>query len=146
MEANPINKAIEYFSKLHEKLKDKELGKAFRSRARSLPSMIESIGLVPTLSFCYGKAEADLYRSIRSSWLSEGEIKAEKKEEKGGYALYLLLTLLYLRDLELIDERMLEEPIEAFKKLSEEALPIASKLLMPYLVEVKRLAEAVYPE
>jgi len=41
---------------------------------------------------------------------------------------------------------MLEEPIEAFKKLSEEALPIASKLLMPYLVEVKRLAEAVYPE
>jgi len=144
VETNPINKAIEYFSRLHEKLEGAELGRAFRSRTRSLPSMIESIGLVPTLSFCYGKAESNTYDTILKSWYSESKIKAEK--EKGGYALYLLLTLLYLRDLELIEDSMLKKPIEAFKKLSEEPLAIASKLLMPYLIEIKRLAEAVYPE
>jgi len=145
VEANPIRKAIEYFSKLHRKLESKEeLGKAFRSRTRSLPSMIETIGLVPTLSFCYGKAEAKTYDNILGSWLSESKIEADK--EKGGYALYLLLTLLYLKDLELIDGSMLKDPIKGLQKLSEEQLPIASKLLMPYLVEIKRLAEAVYPE
>lgn len=142
MRANPVSKAIQYFSKLHQKI-DNELGRRLRARARELPSMIENIGLIPTLSFCYGKAEAETYKSIYNSYCSEEKIDVEK--EKGGYGLYLLLALLYLRDLGLINDDMLKNPIDAFGKLCEES-SIASRLLMPYLLEIKRLAEAVYPE
>lgn len=145
MEVNPIAKAIEYFTVLQRKLGDTELGRKFRARAREIPGMIESIGLVPALSFCYGKAGAKTYKDTLESWFSEGrQVKGDY--EKVGYSLHLLLTLLYLKDLKLIEESMVKNPIDAFRKLSREPLPITSKLLMPYLAEIKRLTEAVYPE
>ena len=141
MDLNPIDKSIEYFGKI-QTLIDEKIGRSLRARARALPGMMESVGLIPTLSFCYGKAKRETYNEILKRWPNN---PIEVKEEEGGYAIYLLLSLLYLRDLGIIDDEEMKDPIKAFKKLLTKGA-IATRLLMPYVVEIKRLAEAVYGE
>ncbi len=144
MEFDPAEKAIEYFGKIQSMI-NKDIGEVLRARARTLPGMIESVGLVPSLSFCYGKATNKTFEKVKKAWECWPNSKIEVKKEEGGYAIYLLLSLLYLKDLGIISNEEIKEPIKVFKKiLTKES--ITARLLMPYLIEVKRLVEAVYGE
>ncbi|MEM0050194.1 MAG: type III-B CRISPR module-associated protein Cmr5 [Candidatus Bathyarchaeia archaeon] len=119
---------------------NKRLGGKFRTRTRSLPSLINEVGIVPTLSFCYGKAGEKIYGQVENHFYKIEKIE-EGNEEEVGYALYLFIALNYLKELGLIDQT--ERVIEALDQLFGKC-EIASKLLRPYLLQVKRLAEALF--
>lgn len=122
-----------------------KLGEKFRTRTRSLLSLINEVGIVPTLSFCYGKAGKKIYEQVKDCFHKMEKIEIEKieggSEEEVGYALYLFIALNYLKELGLIDQT--ERVIDALDQLFGKC-EIASKLLRPYLLQVKRLSEALF--
>ncbi|MGQ9514586.1 MAG: type III-B CRISPR module-associated protein Cmr5 [Thermoproteota archaeon] len=142
MTVNPTRKAIEDFDKLVG-LVDREVGNSFRARARSIPSMMEDVGLVPALSFCFASATKDLYDKVVKAWEEGKKEEMRMEKEKGGYALYLFLTLSYLKELGFVAD--VRNPVDGLKKLVD-VQALASKVLKTYCVQMKRLAEAVYGE
>lgn len=141
--------AIKDFDHLLNSLKEREnskVGESFRSRCREFPSFMIDIGFVPALSFCYAKASKAIYDDIKE------KLKKEKLEEKDkideneytekGYATYLYFILKRLSELNLIKKEDLENPVEALKKLSEKG--VTSRLIYPYILQLKRLSEAVF--
>ena len=155
---NPVQRAIEDFGKLHDLIKegverdllDRKVGQSFRARARSMIGMIDDIGLVPALSFCFANATKSVYDRVVKAWregwdaLTEQEKTATIEAEEGGYAFYLFLALSYLHDIGVLKSDA-AQPVEALGELAE-VQTLAAKLLVPYCIEVKRLAEAVYGE
>lgn len=143
---DPIQRAVKDFSKLYDLVEqgffDKNVGRSFRARARSMPDIINDVGLVPALSFCFANATKSMYDKVIEIWRKgcEEPIKAEE----GGYALYLLLVLSYLRDVEILKVDI-SRPVEALGELVS-VQTLAAKLLAPYCIQLKRLAEAVYGE
>ncbi|RLE67383.1 MAG: type III-B CRISPR module-associated protein Cmr5 [Thermoprotei archaeon] len=138
---DPIKLAVDIFLKIKEEIKKpqknkekstmeetEELGSKLRARAREIPELIESIGLVPALSFCYAKAKG------------EGE-------DAKAYMLYLKAILIYLIDeLKLLDTSIddaLENPAETLEKLYSLS-HVVVPLLRPFLIEFKRLCEATW--
>lgn len=105
---------------------ERELGPKLRTRAREMPELVESIGLVPALSFYYAKAK-------------------DKREESIAYRLYLRAILRYLTEglgvLDLSIDDALNSPAETLEKLYPLS-SVAASLLRPFLVEFKRLCEA----
>lgn len=144
MVVDPIQKAIRDFNNLLELIEkgilDKGIGSSFRTRTRSILSMIDDIGLVPALSFCFANATKDSYDKVMEAW---GGKKIEVDKEEGGYALYLFLTLSYLQELGFVKD--VKSPVSALESLIN-VQALASKLLRPYCVQIKRLAEAVFGE
>ncbi|MEM2914639.1 MAG: type III-B CRISPR module-associated protein Cmr5 [Halobacteria archaeon] len=138
---DPIKAGIEDMKVIMSLIAENEsLDGKFRARARSLPSLINEIGLVPTLSFCYGKAEKEVYENVKKCFYENRKID-KGDEEKKGYALYLLITLNYLKKLGLITST--EDVVEVLKQLSGKG-EITYRLLRPYLLQIKRLAEALF--
>ena len=131
----------------------RDLGKSFRSRAREVPSFLYEVGLISGLSFIYAKTD-DANKGIYRIFLNYLERKTEdlKKSEdlkelnsrEGGYAAYLYLLLLEAS--RLVPDRELnpKDPLSCIKTLEELDRPLIP-LLMPYLLEIKRLAEATLP-
>jgi len=152
---NPVKNAINDIKLLYEIISDKntDLGAKFRSRSRSMPSMFEDIGFIPVLSFCFGKIGLEKYKRI-ARVLSEledfsdfnkawSEIK-DIKTEDASYGLYLYFSLKQLRDMGLV-----KSPIENPLKILEELMgkeAIAYRLLRPYLIQIKKLSEALFAE
>ena len=139
-----ILKAIEDFDKLLSLLENKEeskIGGSFRARCRELPSLIEDVGFVPALSFCYAKATKDVYENIRKLIESKSTIK-DGDSTKQGYGIYLYLVLKRLKTLGLV-KLDLNKPINILGELMEKER-LASKLIRPYIVQLKRLSEAVF--
>jgi CRISPR type III-B/RAMP module-associated protein Cmr5 len=141
---NPVELAIEIFTKIREEVgEDRVLGSKLRHRAREGPELIRSMGLIPTLSFYYAKA--------RDALLGEG------RSEERAYALYLKAIMSYLEKIGLVkdvshifssqsrpsDKEVHEKLISVLNELSGKSL-IAARLLNPFLVEFKRLCEAVW--
>lgn len=127
-------------------IKDKEkseVGKSFRSRCRELPSLVEDVGLVPALSFCYAKAGKDIYEHVKGALKNKGKVDDSNHREKG-YGIYLYFVLKKLKEIKLIEEGHVEDPIKAFRELSEGKQRVAGRLLRPYIVQMKRLSEAVF--
>jgi len=150
--SDPLRAAIDNVKKVSVLAgENKTLSGKFRARARDLPSLVTEIGLVPALSFCYGKAGKDTYEKMEESFSKN--IKIDGNEEES-YALYLLLVLDYIRKLGLINQTEgATDVVDALnqlsggERLSESALPkveLASKLIRPYLLEIKRLSEALF--
>lgn len=122
-----------------------EFGSAFRGRSRELPELIESIGLLPSLTFSYAKAGKIVYEGV-CNLIDTGSINEKALEEldktKFGYSSYLHEVLYY------IEKRMAKDvnhkdPITSFEKIYGKS-QIIKQLLMPYLLEVKKLAEALF--
>jgi CRISPR type III-B/RAMP module-associated protein Cmr5 len=141
---NPVELAIEIFTKIREEVgEDRELGSKLRHRAREGPELIRSMGLIPTLSFYYAKA--------RKALVGGGD-----REEKA-YALYLMAMMSYLEKIGLAknvssifssqsrqsDKEVHDKLINVLNELTGKSL-IAARLLNPFLVEFKRLCEAVW--
>ncbi|MEM0010392.1 MAG: type III-B CRISPR module-associated protein Cmr5 [Nitrososphaerota archaeon] len=127
-------------------MKEKEeskVGESFRSRCRELPSLIEDVGLIPALSFCYAKAKKDIYEKIRNALRNASKIDDANYTEKG-YGIYLYFVLKRLKDLKLIEEAHLDEPVTALEEIGKGKQRVASKLLRPYIVQMKKLSEAVF--
>ena len=141
---NPVGLAIEIFTKIREEVgEDRVLGSKLRHRAREGPELIRSMGLIPTLSFYYAKA--------REALVGGGD-----KEERA-YALYLMAIMSYLEKIGLVkdvshvfssqsrpsDKEVHEKLISVLDELAGKSL-IAARLLNPFLIEFKRLCEAVW--
>ena len=144
---DPLKEALEDFKKIKKKIPlprgendhIKEMGEKLRSRAREIPGYIEQMGLVPTLAFCYGKAGDKRYKEIKDTWESEGELSG--KAEGTGYAIYLYLILSRLKKYGMISSDEFDDAIE---ELDGRDAVLASKLLKPYLVHLKKLIEGYY--
>lgn len=128
-----------------EKKEESKVGESFRSRCREMPSLIEDMGLVPALSFCYAKAKKDTYGKMREALESGGKIKInDEAHTEKGYGIYLYFMLKRLKDLKLIEEGHLNEPIKALEELEKGKQRVASRLLRPYIVQMKKLSEAIF--
>jgi CRISPR type III-B/RAMP module-associated protein Cmr5 len=151
---NPVGLAIEIFTKIREEVgENRELGSKLRHRAREGPELIRSMGLIPTLSFYYAKARKAL---VEGGDREEREEERTKAEEKA-YALYLMAIMLYLEKIGLVkdvssifssqsrpsDKEVHRRLINVLDELSGKSL-IAARLLNPFLIEFKRLCEAVW--
>ncbi|MGC9020967.1 MAG: type III-B CRISPR module-associated protein Cmr5 [Candidatus Methanodesulfokora sp.] len=129
---------------------ENNFGKSFRSRAREIPSFLYEVGFLPALSFIYSKAEAQKYNLIvrfaRERDLPATELKGVNSVE-GGYAAYLYLLL--LETSRILSNMRLDpsNPLSCINSLSGHGnlLIVLPQLLMPYLLELKRLAEATLP-
>ncbi|MEM3404680.1 MAG: type III-B CRISPR module-associated protein Cmr5 [Sulfolobales archaeon] len=141
-----VSRAIDDFEGLLNSLENREkseVGKSFRSRCRELPSLIEDVGFVPALSFCYAKAKKATYDEVNRLLKNGGKID-EKDDTEKGYGIYLYFVLKRLKDLKLIKENHLDDPIKALGELSMGKQSVASRLLRPYIVQMKKLSEAVF--
>jgi len=141
-----VSRAINDFDVLLASLKEKDkskVGGSFRARCREIPSLIEDVGFIPALSFCYAKAKKEIYDEIKEKLNQRIEIDEKDFMEKS-YGIYLYLTLKRLSELKLIDKTHVNDPIQAFEELSQGKERVASMLIKPYLVQLKKLAEAVF--
>lgn len=139
---NAIKDFDEFFSLLENK-EDSKVGEGFRTRCRELPNLIEDVGFVPALSFCYAKATKNVYKKIRKLIENkEGMIK-DDDHTKQSYGIYFYLLLKRLKALGLI-KADLNEPIEVLEELTKGKERIASKLIRPYIIQLKKLSEAVF--
>ncbi len=123
---DPVKQAIEIFLKIKQEVRDNSsLGSRLRARAREMPELMESIGLISTLSFCYAK-------------------KNGEGEEARSYELFLKALLLHLRELGFLNkdvEEALNKPAETLNELYPKAGTVMP-FLRPFLIEFKRLCEA----
>jgi CRISPR type III-B/RAMP module-associated protein Cmr5 len=161
----PVELALEIFEEIAENdVKSENIGSKLRTRAREGPELMRTMGLIPTLSFYYAKAQDALLAS-------------KKDPEPVAYMLYLKAILLYLEKIGIIqnasqvfylqkeieelqnkkdasrDERnkQIEEKRNQLKRNMLSILDnllnkssVAKNLLDPYLIEFKRLCEATW--
>jgi CRISPR type III-B/RAMP module-associated protein Cmr5 len=161
----PVELALEIFKEIAENdVKSEKIGSKLRTRAREGPELMRTMGLIPTLSFYYAKAQDALLTS-------------NKEPEPVAYMLYLKAILLYLEKIGIIqnasqvfylqkeieelqnkkdasrDERnkQIEEKRNQIKQNMLSILDdllnkssVAKNLLDPYLLEFKRLCEATW--
>ena len=142
---------ISLIKKLIDKLgnEQKDLGSKFRARARFLPQMILDTGLLSTLSFCFGKITLENYSKLVKYILLENDPQVLKDitSEALSYGLYLHGILDYLRKINLITDDLVQDPFKALDYLEKEnRANIATNLLLPFIIEVKKLAEAIFKE
>lgn len=161
----PVELALEIFKEIAENdVKSEKIGSKLRTRAREGPELMRTMGLIPTLSFYYAKAQDAL-------------LSSNKEPEPVAYMLYLKAILLYLEKIGIIqnasqvfylqkeieelqnkkdasrDERnkQIEEKRNQIKQNMLSILDdllnkssVAKNLLDPYLIEFKRLCEATW--
>jgi len=161
----PVELALEIFKEIAESdVKSEKIGSKLRTRAREGPELMRTMGLIPTLSFYYAKAQDAL-------------LSSNKEPEPVAYMLYLKAILLYLEKIGIIqnasqvfylqkeieelqnkkdasrDERnkQIEEKRNQIKQNMLSILDdllnkssVAKNLLDPYLIEFKRLCEATW--
>jgi len=135
---------------LSERGRDAEkYGSSFRTRARSFPELMESSGLLPTCTYFYAEATEEGYRKICELLdreridASDVEVISGIKEEMFGYAAFLHGVLNFLEVMNIIRDH--RDPVNAIKELNETSrLALARSLILPYLMEVKKLSEALF--
>ncbi|MCS6785259.1 MAG: type III-B CRISPR module-associated protein Cmr5 [Candidatus Caldarchaeum sp.] len=140
--AETVKRALDSLTEVENfNQKNNKIGKAYRTRARSIPSSVYENGLLSTLSFLYAKATKEIYEKILQGDPSK---LADDSHEKVAYALYLKHLLKHLCN---SDDRKkyVENPREFMKFLAENPheLMVVQSLLKPFLIELKHLAEAV---
>jgi len=135
---------------LSERGRDAErYGSSFRARARSFPELMESSGLLPTCTYFYAEATEEVYGKICRLLdcggvnASDAEGLSEIKEEAFGYAVFLHGILKFLELVNLIRDH--RHPVNAIKELNEtNRLALARSFILPYIIEVKKLSEALF--
>ena len=133
------------------------LGAGIARRAKDLPGLVASAGLVPALTFYMSKADEKSYKSflcvLRGGEGGCAKCNGVKEDlgwsEKAGYAPVLALAALGLQELGHVGD------VEDYKKLALGLLELstspsrallAERQLLELLVEAKKLAEAFFHE
>ncbi len=149
---DPVGLAIKHMKLVAEAAKAaKQAGEGVRRRARELPSLMLQAGLVPTLTFFMSKAEENEFME----WFSylrnpqpTNRPSSDLKGEGGGYSVLLAMIFDAMEKLAGVNVGSVSGFTDLLKILlgigsgRGESLRI-SRILMPYLVEVKKLATAL---
>ncbi len=138
--------AVNTLNEILTKMSNSKALKSFRTRARNIPSMMMTTGLPQTLAFLASKADSSYYE-----YLAIGTKKPNKGEEEAGYAAYLYAIMKFLNEgVGAVSSmpRSIREVMEIIRKIDERpdlGMTIHS-LLMEYLLELKKVAEALIEE
>ncbi len=175
MAIDPKEAAASHFLLLYTLLQKAEagekVGKPVRSRAREAPGMLLSSGLLGFLTFYASKSDKEVVDKLASGFcksthigrLQEAqriaeEIAGDKLKKKlynelgeggKGYSVLLSMVIAYLASQGIIgEEASMKGLIEGLRRLSGEPWleTQAQDMLLPYLVQVKQLVEAVVKE
>ena len=141
-----ISEAVKDFETLFKLLNEDHksgVGRSFRARCREIPGLIEDIGFVPAMTFCYAKSGVDTYQTVRGNFQQRAKIHG-RDETKTGYAAYLYLILKRLKDLGMITNDHFADPLTAFEVLQGSKARLAGRLVKPYALQLKKLSEAVF--
>ncbi|MGC8870867.1 MAG: type III-B CRISPR module-associated protein Cmr5 [Brevinematia bacterium] len=141
---------VEIFDEVYDKIlrhavqRDKfpkEMEKSLRQRSREIPSLIQEIGLIGALSYCFSKGYK-YYPQILDALKGVQRIDDLAKETDAGYSIYLYFLLRGIEQIKILDVDH-TKPYEAIKELSNnlDRARIIERLIMSYLVEIKRLCE-----
>lgn len=142
-----LNRAdsIKIFKDISNIIVNNELGSKFRARSREVPILIDEHGFITTLIFLFAKTKGD-YEDILKEYIKKGKT-IEKSKDSYAYSLYLYAILEGLKVAGIIGEEDVENPVEAIKKLLGDELfkpQYAYLVIKDYLLDIKRLAEALY--
>jgi len=144
LEIRAVRDALEDFRKIKQVARDNvEFRRNFRARVRDAPSSL-SIHFLPVLTYYYSQAGGK-YEEIcdaveKGSPIERGRNEKEEKEFAYGAILYLILKHLHLSSSPM-------EPLKCFKEIVESPplrLVLMKRRLLPYLLELKKLAEAEF--
>jgi CRISPR type III-B/RAMP module-associated protein Cmr5 len=141
LEIRAVRDALEDFRKIRQVAGDNvEFRRNFRARVRDAPSAL-SIHFLPTLTYYYSQAGGK-YEEICDviEKESEREFTCGALEFGYGALLYLILKHLHLSS----DPR---GPIKCFEEIVKSPplrLVLMKRRLLPYLLELKKLAEAEF--
>lgn len=159
---DPVKQAFDdicYLADIFKKLSfQDEMEKKFRTRASSMPSIIQGSGLVSSLTFMLSKIKAENFKKLaevmqnRADPAKAAEVlehlksRAKASSEDLSYGLYLYFVLNYLASFPgILQGVAVNNPIEACKALLK--TPHAASLLLEhYLIEIKKLSEALFKE
>lgn len=137
--------AIKAFTEVAGKIEGQDALKSLRRRARNTPSMIMTSGLPQTLMFILSKSSENYYEHL---WgVKKGGLN---EDEAAGYSAYLYVIMKFLKEQGLLakEPRTLKDVIEEIRRLDEEPARASAiqNLLMEFLLEFKKLAEALIEE
>lgn len=147
MSIDAVKDAVDTFNEIYKLLASctnkPKISRSLRSRSREIPEMISEYGIIPILSFCYAKAGNDTYRKVLNA-INSMNCNLDDSEDVG-YALYLYAILKEIKKFGLIGNANEQDPLNFISTLSNEPekLIVIEKLLYPYLIQFKRLCEAV---
>jgi CRISPR type III-B/RAMP module-associated protein Cmr5 len=142
-----VKSAIQIFDEVYtniyverQKERPSDMEKSLRQRSREFPSLIQEIGLIGALSFCFSKGNK-FYPQVLNVIRNKQSEKL-KDETDVGYALYMYFILRAIEHVKILEIDYIN-PYDAIKKLSNnlDKVRIIERLIMPYLVEIKRLCE-----
>jgi CRISPR type III-B/RAMP module-associated protein Cmr5 len=154
-----INNAIDLFDTVYEKIfkefkteKVPSIETSLRQRSREMPSLIQEIGIVGALSYCFAKGNKyypELINILESKDKSKEQetkdvLSKIKKEPDAGYSVYLYILLKAIDDTKLLQINV-KDPYSAIKNLSQnlDKARIVERAIMPYLLQIKRLCEGM---
>lgn len=151
---NPIKVAIDNYNFVYENFLKKaiekgkkeilEAEKSTRARSREIPSLMQELGLLGVLSYYYAKSEKENYDSLIQALEKKSQEKDLFRDTKMGYAVLLYLALKGIETLNIIKIDY-KDPYTSITELNKEEnlskVAVIEKLLIPYLVEIKRLCE-----
>lgn len=149
---NLIKESIELYdriyrsiiSKLQDEKKVSNLESSLRARSREMPSLIQEIGLIGALSYCFSKgSEYEKIIEIIKGESNKDKIKEYAKKTDAGYSIYLYILLNAINHTKLLQVEI-NKPYEAIKQLSINLnkTRIIERMIFPYLLQIKRLCEA----
>ncbi|MCD6487671.1 MAG: type III-B CRISPR module-associated protein Cmr5 [Desulfurococcales archaeon] len=143
-----IHVVLEDFNHLIKLLKEHprkgEVESKIRARAREILTHIYSGGLAPTLTFYLAKGEKNTLNTVKEAF--KGEKKLDGEPEKLAYAIILYLIFKRLRQLSFISSDP-DDPLKCLHeliKMDPFRRMYASSLLTLYLLEFKKLCEAIF--
>ncbi len=127
---------------------------SIKSRAQNTPSAVSDMGVPPVLLFLASKVRREFYEyACRRMFGLEAVPPNEVKAERDGYSAYLAVVAWYLTKLlgkQPEEISKLEEVVKLAKKLDDPAevgeRALVHSLLLTYLIELKKAAEAILPD
>lgn len=130
-----VQRAVDYLTP-----NNRRGGSSFRAIARSFPAMLQSEGLIVSISFLYSKAKDEW----KDRTILEKGAGLTADDPKKLNATYLKLISEYLNSMLSLEE----EPLKMIRELvnDREKVRISESLLAPYVSELKMLSEAVFEE
>ncbi|MCE4605946.1 MAG: type III-B CRISPR module-associated protein Cmr5 [Desulfurococcales archaeon] len=169
--SNPLEIALEHSTRIaHALEKLEEHGRGIRSRARELPGLLAQSGLIPTVVLYMSKVggKNSLFQNA-FNFIDKGDetvlenIREEFTDKEGtGYIIFLAaiasaLSKLTNNKINLMEQNggynqislhsIAENALKYLSKPSTESIELAvgEKLLLEYLLQMKRLLEAFIP-
>jgi|BEDMetMinimDraft_2_1075160.scaffolds.fasta_scaffold02132_2 CRISPR-associated protein, Cmr5 family len=152
---DPIKVSINLFDSIYgsifKELKEvTDMEASLRARSREMPSLIQEIGLIGALSYCFSKGNEyyneiiELIKGKGSKERNEVYIAKIKEIANTGYSIYLYIILNAINYTRLLNVDI-NKPYDAIKELSMNLnkTRIIERVIMPYLLQIKRLCEGM---